>query len=223
MASTLVQHVCEVPLNVQDWPARSSTRLASTLVQHVCEVPWPARSASTLVQHVCEVPWPARSSTGARLKETPDPAQQNQRSRINAGSSNAGSSTPDPKHNARNPSRSAESTGARLKETPDPAQQNQRGIARPTSPLSLSACIGPARIGISRPLSLGLRPLRRTTEDHEFIGSDIDQSTQLVINYKHHRIGSSLPSPNISRAAPRSYAHQSHVYTSSGWSRRSRR
>ena len=34
----------------------------------------------------------------------------------------------------------------------------------------------------------------------------------LVINYKHHRIGSSLPSPNISRAAPRSYAHQSHVY-----------
>ena len=46
-------------------------------------------------------------------------------------------------------------------------------------PLSLSACIGPARIGISRPLSLGLRPLRRTTEDHEFIGSDIDQSTQL--------------------------------------------
>ena len=65
--------------------------------------------------------------------------------------------------------------------------------------LSLSACIGPARIGISRPLSLGPRPLRRTTEDHEFIGSDIDQSTQLVINYKHHRIGSSLPSPNISR------------------------
>ena len=46
-------------------------------------------------------------------------------------------------------------------------------------PLSLSACIGPARIGISRPLSLGPRPLRRTTEDHEFIGSDIDQSTQL--------------------------------------------
>ena len=44
----------------------------------------------------------------------------------------------------------------------------------------------------------------------------------LVINYKHH-IGSSLPSPNISRAAPRSYAHQSHVYTSSGWSSRSRR
>ena len=44
----------------------------------------------------------------------------------------------------------------------------------------------------------------------------------LVINYKHH-IGSSLPSPNISRAAPRSYAHQSHVYASSGWSRRSRR
>ena len=72
--------------------------------------------------------------------------------------------------------------------------------------------VGPARIGISRPLSLGPRPLRRTTEDHEFIGSDIDQSTQLVINYKHHRIGSSLPSPNISRAAPRSYAHQSHVY-----------
>ncbi len=35
----------------------------------------------------------------------------------------------------------------------------------------------------------------------------------LVINYKHpHHIGSSLPSPNISRAAPRSYAHQSHVY-----------
>ena len=66
-----------------------------------------------------------------------------------------------------------------LKETPDPAQQNQRGIARPTPPLSLSACIGPARIGISRPLSLGPRPLRRTTEDHEFIGSDIDQSTQL--------------------------------------------
>ena len=131
--------------------------------------------------------------------------QQNQRSRISAGSSNAGSSTPDPKHNARNPSRSAESTGARLKETPDPAQQNQRGIARPTPPLSLSACIGPARIGISRPtspLSLGLhRPgphwhlqahipsptapvpfqHRGGPEDREIKSflADIDQSTQI--------------------------------------------
>ena len=85
-----------------------------------------------------------------------------------------------------------------------PASAHIPSLSRPS--------VGPACIGISRPLSLGPRPLRRTTEDHEFIGSDIDQSTQLVINYKHHRIGSSLPSPNISRAAPRSYAHQSHVY-----------
>ena len=108
---------------------------------------------------------PSNGGSSTCLKETPDPAQQNQRSRINAGSSNAGSSTPDPKHNARNPSRSAESTGARLKETPDPAQQNQRGIARPTPPLSLSACIGPARIGISRPTSPLARP-PSTAEDH---------------------------------------------------------
>ena len=120
--------------------------------------------------------------------------QQNQRSRISAGSSNAGSSTPDPKHNARNPSRSAESTGARLKETPDPAQQNQRGIARPTSPLSLSACIGPARIGISRPTSPLPRPpsLFSTAEDQRIERSRVFWQTstsqlKLVINHKHHR------------------------------------
>jgi hypothetical protein len=117
-------------------------------------------------------------------------------SRINGGS---------PERNAR--PRSAESTGHRPAHIPPLSL----GLHRPGPHWHL------------RPLSLGPRPLRRTTEDHEFIGSDIDLSTQLVINYKHHRIGSSLPSPNISRAAPRSYAYQSHVYTSSGWSRRSRR
>ena len=117
-------------------------------------------------------------------------------SRINGGS---------PERNAR--PRSAESTGHRPAHIPP--------LSRPASARPALASPGPSR---SAPVHCG-GPQRITS----LLVQTSTSQLNLVINYKHHRIGSSLPSPNISRAAPRSYAHQSHVYTSSGWSRRSRR
>ena len=119
-------------------------------------------------------------------------------SRINGGS---------PERNAR--PRSAESTGHRPAHIPPLSL----GLHRPGPHWHLQAHIP------SRSASVHCGGPQRITS---LLVQTSTSQLNLVINYKHH-IGSSLPSPNISRAAPRSYAHQSHVYTSSGWSSRSRR
>ena len=77
-------------------------------------------------------------------------------------------------------------------------------LSRPASARPALASPGPSR---SAPVHCG-GPQRITS----LLVQTSTSQLNLVINYKHHRIGSSLPSPNISRAAPRSYAHQSHVY-----------